>query len=418
MAMRAGVHQDFGRRTSGPQISITSNGKVRVFQLSTAWLVASGVAFATFAIVLIAATAYMLFRDEIVGATLARQVAMQQAYEDRITALRGQIDRINARQLLDQAAFEAKIDTLIARQDALKEHDAKVSAVLEKARAQGMKIPAGQAGAAAAATPVLDAAAKPFRASFAEPVGSRSSTPRSVAARIAAAEASIVRLADRQLLAIAAVAEMAERDAGRIERVVGKLGMKIAGTAATTDGVPRAKPSVAAGGPFVPAGDPAVLMRRAEAALDRLAGIRKSASGLPLGIPVKDDPQITSTFGNRSDPFLGVLAMHTGIDFRAETGDPVVATGAGTVQEAGRQGGYGLMVEIDHGHGVSTRFGHLSRIAVEAGQTVRPGQIVGYAGSTGRSTGPHLHYETRLNGDAVNPMPWLDAGRELRPVLR
>lgn len=418
MAMRAGVHQDFGRRTTGPQISISSNGKVRVFQVSTAWLVASGVAFASFTIVFLAATAYMLFRDEIVGATLARQIAMQQAYEDRITTLRAQIDRINARQLLDQAAFEAKIDTLIARQDVLKEHDAKVTAVLEKARSQGMKIPVGQSTASGGATPAVEATAKPFRASLADPVAPKSTPPRSAAARIAAAEASIAALADRQILAIAAVAEMAERDAGRIERVVGKLGMKIAIAAPAQDGVPRPKPTVGAGGPFIPAMDPTAMMRRAEAAVDRLAGMRKSVSVLPLGIPVKDDPQITSTFGNRSDPFLGVLAMHTGIDFRAETGDPVVATGSGTVHEAGRQGGYGLMVEIDHGHGVTTRFGHLSRIAVEAGQTVRPGQIVGYAGSTGRSTGPHLHYETRVNGDAVNPMAWLDAGRELRPVLR
>lgn len=418
MAMRAGVHQDFGRRTTGPQISITSNGKVRVFQVSTAWLVAAGVASVSFTIVFLAATAYMLFRDEIVGATLARQIAMQQAYEDRITTLRAQIDRINARQLLDQAAFEAKIDTLIARQDVLKEQDAKVAAVLEKARSQGVKLPAGQTTVTGSGTPAAEATDKPFKASFSDPFGPKVTPSRSVAARIAAAEASIAAFADRQVLALAAVAEMAERDAGRIERVVGKLGMKVAVAGPSPDGAPRPKPSVGAGGPFVPASDPVAMVRRAETAIDRLAGIRKSARVLPLGLPVRADPQITSTFGNRSDPFLGVLAMHTGIDFRAETGDPVVATGSGTVEEAGRQGGYGLMVEIDHGQGVTTRFGHLSRIAVEVGQTVRPGQVIGYAGSTGRSTGPHLHYETRVNGDAVNPMPWLDAGRELHAVLR
>ncbi|WP_407051233.1 M23 family metallopeptidase [Methyloraptor flagellatus] len=111
------------------------------------------------------------------------------------------------------------------------------------------------------------------------------------------------------------------------------------------------------------------------------------------------------------------MALHTGLDLRAPEGEPVHATAAGTVTDAGRQGGYGIMVEIDHGNGVSTRFGHLSRVAVADGQKVATGDIIGYAGSTGRSTGPHLHYETRVNGEPLDPEPWLEAGRRLRAVF-
>jgi murein DD-endopeptidase MepM/ murein hydrolase activator NlpD len=105
--------------------------------------------------------------------------------------------------------------------------------------------------------------------------------------------------------------------------------------------------------------------------------------------------------------------MHTGIDFRGEYGEPIHATASGTVTSAGWSGGYGQMVEIDHGNGFATRYGHLSEIDVKVGQSIRIGQVVGRLGSTGRSTGPHLHYETRVDGEAVNPEKFLKAGATL-----
>ena len=119
----------------------------------------------------------------------------------------------------------------------------------------------------------------------------------------------------------------------------------------------------------------------------------------------------------RVDPFLHVPAMHTSIDFRGELGEPIHATAAGTVTAAGWSGGYGKMVEIDHGNGLSTRYGHLSAIDVEVGHHVRSGQIIGRMGSTGRSTGPHLHYETRVGGEAVDPQRFLRAGLRLAGVI-
>jgi murein DD-endopeptidase MepM/ murein hydrolase activator NlpD len=113
------------------------------------------------------------------------------------------------------------------------------------------------------------------------------------------------------------------------------------------------------------------------------------------------------------DPLVHEAAMHTGIDFRGDVGDPIRATAAGTVTIAGLSGGYGKMIEIDHGNGLATRYGHLSEIDVDVGDSVRSGEIVGKLGSTGRSTGPHLHYEVRVKGEPVDPQKFLDAGDRL-----
>ncbi|WP_277983620.1 M23 family metallopeptidase [Sphingomonas faeni] len=115
----------------------------------------------------------------------------------------------------------------------------------------------------------------------------------------------------------------------------------------------------------------------------------------------------TSNFGIRSDPFRGTAAMHAGVDIPGPVGTPIYATADGIIAHAGRQGGYGNMVEISHGKGIATRYGHLSKILVADNARVTRGQLIALMGSTGRSTGPHLHYEVRIDGHAVNPIPFL-----------
>jgi len=134
---------------------------------------------------------------------------------------------------------------------------------------------------------------------------------------------------------------------------------------------------------------------------------------VPVRKPVVGEVDMSSPFGMRMDPFVRGPAIHTGIDLRGATGDPVRATANGTVTTASVQGGYGKMVELDHGNGFATRYGHLSEIDVKVGQTVRIGDTIGRIGSTGRSTGPHLHYETRVEGEAVDPQKFLRAGIRL-----
>jgi len=130
------------------------------------------------------------------------------------------------------------------------------------------------------------------------------------------------------------------------------------------------------------------------------------AIAIPSVQPVQQ-LRFTSNFGIRSDPFQGNARMHAGVDIPGPVGTPIYATADGIVSHADRQGGYGNLVEINHGKGIATRYGHLSRILVSDGARVTRGQLIALMGSTGRSTGPHLHYEVRMDGHAVNPVPFL-----------
>lgn len=140
-----------------------------------------------------------------------------------------------------------------------------------------------------------------------------------------------------------------------------------------------------------------------------IAGLRSTESfldHLPSFWPISS--RITSFFGIRHDPFTGVSKSHQGLDMKASVGTPVHATAAGRVTSAGWSSGYGLKVEIDHGNGYHSIYGHNSRLAVHAGQYVKKGQVVSYAGSTGRSTAPHLHFQLEYFGHPVNPLSVLN----------
>ena len=137
---------------------------------------------------------------------------------------------------------------------------------------------------------------------------------------------------------------------------------------------------------------------------------------IPSAQPVKGTA-LTSGYGVRSDPFRGRAAMHAGIDLAGPLGTPIYATADGMVNRAEyNNGGYGNLVELAHGQGIQTRYGHLTRSVVRAGQRVKRGDLIGYMGSTGRSTGSHLHYEVRIDGKAVNPIPFMEAGDYLLAV--
>jgi murein DD-endopeptidase MepM/ murein hydrolase activator NlpD len=138
----------------------------------------------------------------------------------------------------------------------------------------------------------------------------------------------------------------------------------------------------------------------------KLDTLQQGAIAIPSVQPVQH-LQFTSNFGIRSDPFRGTAAMHAGVDIPGPVGTPIYATADGIIDHAARLGGYGNMVEINHGKGIATRYGHLSKILVADGTRVTRGQLIALMGSTGRSTGPHLHYEVRIDGHAVNPIPFL-----------
>ena len=163
------------------------------------------------------------------------------------------------------------------------------------------------------------------------------------------------------------------------------------------------------GGPLEAADTPAGAdprFRQLFVAWRQLDRLEDGIIAIPAGRPVNTG-NFTSGFGTRSDPFRGSAAMHAGIDLAGPLGTPIYATADGIIARSEYAGAYGNLVEINHGQGIQTRYGHMSRLIARPGQRVRRGELIGLMGSTGRSTGSHLHYEVRIDGRAVNPVPFL-----------
>jgi len=211
------------------------------------------------------------------------------------------------------------------------------------------------------------------------------------------------------------------------------LGDRLAGIAGIKrEAPPASKPVAGQGGAFVPAPLGADELQREIDRLSREVDLRSDELAvlesrflekrvkerlMPTTLPVKE-AFLGSPFGHRSDPIVGQRAMHEGIDFNAETGTPVVAAADGVVLSAGWQSDFGNMIEVDHGDGLTTRYAHLSRMNAKAGSLVKRGERIGAVGSTGRSTGSHLHFEVRMLGVAQNPASFLKQGEEFALVKR
>lgn len=398
------------------------------------WMAAlAGCTIGLFSLGYLGATGYLILRDDLIGATMARQTRMQHDYEDRIAALRAQVDRVTSRQLLDQQVVEKKVEKLLEQQAALTSRHGRMSELLERAENSGIAAsPAAPSSLSNAMAPEKradlsggvsaieklmtprraqpeEAGRTDKRAAYAPPAGETSSDRADrVFSKVTLSLKDIER---QQISRITRLTSDAEDKASAMQDIIRQAGLKIDESSADDVGGPYADPQRSEADPFN------MSLTNLDNALNRLDIVKESATALPFGNPAPGRT-ITSRFGNRMDPFLGRPALHTGIDFRAETGADVKATGAGKVTVAENSGGYGNMVEIDHGQGVSTRFGHLSTILVRAGDKVEAGDVIGRAGSTGRSTGPHVHYEVRRNDTPVDPMRFLIAGAELKTYLK
>jgi murein DD-endopeptidase MepM/ murein hydrolase activator NlpD len=378
-----------------------------------------------------AATAtYFAFRDDVLTRLIARQAEMQYAYEDRIAELRAKVDRTTSRQLLDQEQFDQKLDQVMKRQTTLESRATALGTIPDMAvtgsvrpQARGATATDAASSATPKPSPISDTVifvAPPDREARLESRAPLNVNPQpNQFAKIQGVDNVIVRLQtsldqieSRQLAALSAVEDGMESRVRRMRGVFSDLGLDMAQLEAAT-------PRVGMGGPFVPvklASDAGPFERqlyRINITRAQVERLNRTLALVPYRKPVVGEVEFTSGFGVRSDPFLGRPAMHTGLDFRAATGDPVRATANGKVTSSGWAGGYGRMVEIDHGNGLSTRYGHLSEISVKVGDTIKIGQVIGAVGSTGRSTGPHLHYETRIDGEAVDPQKFLRAGVRL-----
>jgi murein DD-endopeptidase MepM/ murein hydrolase activator NlpD len=423
----------FGKRAANHVLILASGEKIRHMTIRP-WMIALTVCFASILTIgYLGATSYLVIRDDLIGATIARQARMQHDYEDRIAALRAQLDRITSRQLLDQQVVEKKVEKLLEQQDALFSRHTKLGSLLDRAEETGLQpgaeLPAAEipafaptgdgrrasvSGGSAAIAKILQGGETETRLAVLSPVAGtrlREGAADRADRIFSKVTLSLKTLESQQLTKIASLTTGASEAANAITTILLRSGVDLDPSTVRQNGI---------GGPYV---EPRLPGNRFDASLDdldaaltRLESVRETARDLPFSSPAPGQP-VTSRFGNRVDPFLGRLALHAGIDFAAQTGDEVKSTGAGKVVAAGAAGGYGNMVEIDHGYGISTRFGHLSKILVNVGDEIKTGDVIGRAGSTGRSTGPHVHYEVRRNGQAVDPMHFLNAGMKLTTYL-
>jgi murein DD-endopeptidase MepM/ murein hydrolase activator NlpD len=370
----------------------------------------------------VGATAYLIYRDDLLGTAVARQVQMQYSYEDRIAALRSEIDRISSRHAVAAQGIEQQLALLLDRQGTIQRQQSALDDLVAKARGTGIEVAAAQQPAperepdsdpaAATGSGPAPLAYAPARAGGADVITDtliRGSTKDSAIRSegetrtiLLDVQSALDQAEDRQTAALEALSAEAESAAEKLASALAPLG------------VPTEDSEAPRGGPFIAAGGMHFVERTAvlSRTLDEIAELRRWAEAMPLAIPVRS-ARVSSRFGYRNDPFLNRPALHAGLDFAAATGTEVHATAAGVVVAAGWNGGYGQMIEIRHGSGLSTRYGHLSAVLVTPGAKVAAGALIGRVGSTGRSTGPHLHYETRRDGNAVNPAPYLAAGRSL-----
>jgi murein DD-endopeptidase MepM/ murein hydrolase activator NlpD len=219
--------------------------------------------------------------------------------------------------------------------------------------------------------------------------------------------AGLARIEARQLAFAERLTRLADRRAASAADKIRKLGLNPGQMLISLDD------RSAQGGPLLrlaTSSDGSLDQRfqRLGVSLARMEALERGLAGIPQVMPASLE-FISSGFGYRADPFTGGAAMHTGLDFRGPMGAPIYSAAKGTVSFVGVRQGYGNTVEIDHGNGLMTRYAHMSGFRAATGQPVRAGDVIGLIGNTGRSTGPHLHFEVRIHDRAVNPRPFLEA---------
>ena len=317
------------------------------------------------------------------------------AYEDRIAQLRVEVDRLQSRHYAQAGDINLQLQELTQQQEVLLEQHQYVKQLAEKAAELGIETADLAPADADEDAPMI--------------TGSISDT-----SDIGTVANSVKTMMDESRLALAAISEEATKSTDEIVTELQGIGIRPKMPDFTAEGV---------GGPFQPATDgpeAGSLVDDANSVYEALSRFKAAKGAIdlaPIHKPLGVAMRISSGFGNRTDPFTRGKAFHAGLDFPAPTGTTVLSAGYGKVTFVGQKSGYGNLVEITHGAGLVTRYGHLSAFLVKEGQTVNTGSPIAKVGSTGRSTGPHLHFEVRKKDDAVDPSRYLAAGKRLQRYL-
>jgi murein DD-endopeptidase MepM/ murein hydrolase activator NlpD len=469
----AWIHETFPER----QIYIRSDGRVQFFtfgpslQATLAGLTLIFLGWVAFA------TVNVIFKDRIIAAKDHRYQQMQAAYENRVTDLQISYDELNGALVSAEDRFKASADALSAKQNAItgflnRAGQVETAVGGRNLSAPTSQIPAvpvtsspapspgsldveapmqysgdGDAGASSQLTMMpgpaapqprtarptkssfLDGAVKKFAALF-ESVTDHFQAHRPMRDIPAVyAQHPALRALAEQTVRVGRIGQdetqLMARTEGALDQGLGNLRNVMRQTGINPDQFSRKVASAeGVGGPEIPLdrvkiegiSDPQFTHAylNAAAVLDQLNGLSAAMDHVPLSMPVTGAGfDKSSGFGPRVDPFTGRYAFHPGIDFAGPWGSVVHATAPGIVVFAGNRGGYGNMIEIDHGYGIHTRYGHLSAITVRVGAQVGKGAGIGRVGSTGRSTGSHVHYEVWYDDAVKNPNNFIEAGRHV-----
>lgn len=356
----------------------------------------AGLFYGMFAILLsgnaLLGTAFLLSPD--IAKLLNGQTAqIVEAYEDRIAQLRIEVDRLQSRSYAQTGDINLQLQELAQQQEVLIEQHQLVKVLVDKAGELGIE-------AAALPAPIADDMAVSM---------TKTGNPD-----IDSTAAAVAQMMGETQYAMTSIAETATARTDNIVSELSDLGIAV-DLPPGLDGV---------GGPLLAASmdgvDASPMIDDANAvmaALIRYKAARESFDGAPIHMPISGNFRQSSGFGNRTDPFTGGRAFHSGIDFAAPKGTTVLSAGKGVVSFVGTRSGYGNVVEVTHANGLVSRYAHLSGFLSEEGQAVNTGTPIAKVGSTGRSTGPHLHFEVRKSDKAIDPKVFLDAGKRLVATL-
>ncbi|MEM1200712.1 MAG: M23 family metallopeptidase [Pseudomonadota bacterium] len=430
------------------QVYLRSDGQVQFITLRPWLQISFTVIFAVGLFWLAYATVNVAFKDQLIALKERKSQYVRITYEDRLAAMRTALDGMNARLLLDQEQYLSKVDELKSNLDAVIERQQRIETFFKQGwmPARVMNEPNEDTGILPDRAPLvetnegpLDSLIEPytgdtgpggkgdleiekqpdltngsleeerqssissthFRTKYTKPF----KTHDDAREPLSELDQMFAAMNQRQLELLDEIDRMSDRRIQTASKAIRRIGLNPKTVARNS----RYR-SENIGGPFINPKDPEfnddvvgnklLDIGRKIATYDKLA---HSMKRMPLAYPMHGAFRITSGFGFRRDPFRKVRAMHAGIDFAAPYGHPIRATAEGVVTKASWQGAYGRMVEIRHPHGIATRYAHLSRIKVKPGQRVKRGQQIGSLGNTGRSTGAHLHYETRVYRRAISP---------------
>ena len=323
-----------------------------------------------------------------------------QAYQERILQLRMEVDRLHSRQYLQTGNLNLKLQELMQQQQVLSEQHQYIRILAQKAEELGITTASIETH-----VPEID---------FISTGAIAPTSPDTQLVDFEIVSQSVAQMMGESSFALTAISDAAEESTSDILSELRAVGIALQ--------LPE-EADMAIGGPLLPASPSRQTSSLAQSAnqvllaLERFQFARSALTKAPILHPLETSRRISSYFGNRRDPFGGGGAFHSGIDYPAPRGTSVSAAGAGKILWSGPRNGYGIMVEIEHANGLVTRYAHMSATLVEKGQMVEAGSPVGKVGSTGRSTGPHLHFEVRRGANPVNPANFLRVAQRLKDYL-